>query len=196
SWARDHQIVGTGVDMSLLFSQQAAARAEELRVSDRVTFVHQDASGYVASQPCDVAACVGATWIGGGVAGTIELLKQSLIPGGMLLIGEPWWRKRPATAEEAVACGAQSPDDFLTLPVLVAHFGELGYDVVEMVLADQEGWDRYEAAKWLTMRRWLEANPHDDFAPEVRQQLTTAPLHHVTWTREYLGWGVFVLMAR
>lgn len=26
SWARDHQIVGTGVDMSLLFSQQAAAR--------------------------------------------------------------------------------------------------------------------------------------------------------------------------
>ena len=46
------------------------------------------------------------------------------------------------------------------------------------------------------LRRWLEANPHDDFAPEVRQQLTTAPLHHVTWTREYLGWGVFVLMAR
>ncbi len=44
-----------------------------------------------------------------------------------------------------------SPDDFLTLPALVAHFGELGYDVVEMVLADQEGWDRYEAAKWLTM---------------------------------------------
>jgi hypothetical protein len=33
---------------------------------DRVTFVHQDASGYVASQPCDIAACVGATWIGGG----------------------------------------------------------------------------------------------------------------------------------
>ena len=30
SWARDHQIVGTGVDMSLLFSQQAAARAATL----------------------------------------------------------------------------------------------------------------------------------------------------------------------
>ncbi|VTO19339.1 methyltransferase [Klebsiella variicola] len=89
SWARDHQIVGTGVDMSLLFSQQATARAEALGVSDRVTFVHQDASGYVASQPCDIAACVGATWIGGGVAGTIALLKQSLRPGGMLLIGEP-----------------------------------------------------------------------------------------------------------
>ena len=136
SWARDHQIVGTGVDMSLLFSQQAAARAEELGVSDRVTFVHRDASGYVASQPCDVAACVGPR---GSAAGGRHnrAAEAEPYPGGMLLIGEPWWRKRPATAEEAVACGAQSPDDFLTLPALVAHFGELGYDVVEMVLADR-----------------------------------------------------------
>jgi hypothetical protein len=42
---------------------------------------------------------------------------------------------------------------------LLASFGRLGYDVVEMVLADEDSWDRYEAAKWLTMRRWLEANP-------------------------------------
>lgn len=52
--------------------------------------------------------------------------------------------------------------DFLLLPELLASFGRLGYDVVEMVVADQESWDRYEAAKWLTMRRWLEANPDDD----------------------------------
>ena len=74
--------------------------------------------------------------------------------------------------------------------------GSLGYDVVEMVLADQEGWDRYEAAKWLTMRRWLEANPNDDFAGEVRAYLTHGPKRYVTYTREYLGWGVFALMAR
>ncbi len=65
-----------------------------------------------------------------------------------------------------------------------------------MVLAAQEGWDRYEAAKWLTMRRWLEANPDDDFAKEVRDQLTTEPLRYVTYSRKYLGWGVFALMAR
>ncbi|MCP6582459.1 SAM-dependent methyltransferase, partial [Klebsiella pneumoniae] len=82
--------------------------------------------------------------IGGGGAGTIELLKQSLILGGMLLIGVPWWRKRPGTAEEAIACGAQSPDDFLTLAALVGHGGERGYYVVEVVRGDWEGWDRYE----------------------------------------------------
>jgi hypothetical protein len=67
---------------------------------------------------------------------------------------------------------------------------------VEMVLADQNGWDRYEAAKWLTMRRWLEANPNDGFAREVRAQLTSEPGRYATYTREYLGWGVFALMAR
>lgn len=60
---------------------------------------------------------------------------------------------------------------------------------VEMVLADREGWDRYEAAKWMTMRRWLEENPEDDFAQEVRAELTTAPERHVTYSREYFGWG-------
>src|SRR5512135_3329617 len=64
------------------------------------------------------------------------------------------------------------------------------------VLADQGGWERYEAAKWLTMRRWLEANPDDEFANAVRAKLTTEPERYAAYTREYLGWGVFALMTR
>lgn len=196
TWARDYAITGTGIDMSPLFTQQAKLRADELGVAERIEFIHNDASGYVTEEKCDVAACVGATWIGGGVAGTMELLSKSLKSGGILLIGEPYWRQLPATEEIAIECGATALSDFLTLPELVSSFGSLGYDVVEMVLADQEGWDRYVAAMWLTMRRWLESNPDDDMAEEVRTQLTTAPKRHVAYTREYLGWGVFALMAR
>lgn len=196
TWARDYGITGVGVDMSRLFSAQAKRRAEELGVADRVEFIHGDAAGYVAAEKAGVAACLGATWIGGGVAGTIELLAKSLLPGGILLIGEPYWRQLPPTEEVAGECLAGSISDFLMLPELVGSFGELGYDVVEMVLADQEGWDRYEAAKWLTMRRWLAENPGDDFAKEVRALLTSEPRRHVAYTREYLGWGVFALMAR
>ncbi|HAT1643878.1 TPA: class I SAM-dependent methyltransferase [Raoultella ornithinolytica] len=196
TWARDYAVTGTGIDMSLLFTAQARRRAEELGVSSKVHFIHDDAAGYVAEEKYDVAACVGATWIAGGFAGTVGLLAQSLKPGGIMLIGEPYWRQLPASEEIAQACGVSSVADFLPLPDLVASFDNLGYDVVEMVLADQEGWDRYEAAKWLTMRRWLEENPDDDMAPEVRNELTTAPQRHVTWTREYFGWGVFALIAR
>jgi len=196
TWARDLGIVGIGVDMSRLFSEQAKLRAEELGVADRVTFIHGDASGYVSEAKVGVAACVGATWIGGGVSGTIALLARSLGPGGIILVGEPYWRRRPPTEDVAKGCLAGSISDFLMLPDLLASFGRLGYDVVEMVLADQDGWDRYEAAKWLTMRRWLEANPNDELAKEVRAKLTSEPERYSAYTREYLGWGVFALMPR
>jgi SAM-dependent methyltransferase len=196
TWARDHGITGTGVDMSPLFTEQAKRRAEELGVAGQVEFIHGDAAGYVSAEKANVAACVGATWIGGGVAGTIELLKQSLRPGGILLIGEPFWRQLPPTEEIAAGCQARAISDFVPLPELIASFGRLGCDVVEMVLADPDGWDRYEAAKWLTMRRWLEDNPGDEFASQVREQLDTEPVRYATYTRDYLGWGVFALMPR
>ncbi|CAJ37938.1 SAM-dependent methyltransferase [Methanocella arvoryzae] len=196
TWARDYGIAGVGVDLSQLFTAQAKLRAEELGVADRVEFIHGDAAGYVADEKVGVAACLGATWIGGGVAGTIELLAKSLLPEGIILIGEPYWRQLPPTEDVARACNAESISDFLLLPDLIESFGDLGYDVVEMVLADQEGWDRYEAAKWLTMRRWLKANPDDDFAEEVRARLTSEPKRYAAYTREYFGWGVFALMAR
>jgi len=46
------------------------------------------------------------------------------------------------------------------------------------------------------MRLWLEANPGDEFAKEVRAELTAAPGRYAAYTREYLGWGVFALMTR
>ena len=196
TWARDHGVVGTGIDLSPLFTGQAKLRAVELGVAGQVEFIHGDAAGYVSGEKVSVAACVGATWIAGGVAGTIELLARSLRPGGIILIGEPYWRQVPPTEEVAQACLAGSRSDFLALPELLASFGRLGYDVVEMVLADQDGWDRYEAAKWLTMRRWLEAHPGDEFAKEVRAKLTSEPARYAAYTREYLGWGVFALMPR
>lgn len=196
TWARDHNITGLGIDMSQLFSTQAKRRAEELGVTDRVRFIHADAAGYVADEKVGVAACVGATWIGGGVAGTIELLAKSLCSDGVILIGEPYWLKVPPTEDIAKGCEANAISDFLTLPELVGSFDTLGYDVVEMVLADREGWDRYSAAMWLTMRKWLKANPADNFAKEIRVHLTSEPKRYVAYTREYLGWGVFALMAR
>jgi precorrin-6B methylase 2 len=196
TWARDYGICGTGIDMSPLFTEQAQRRAAQLGVADQVTFLHDDAAGYVSEKKVGVAACIGATWIAGGVFGTIELLAQSLRSGGVILVGEPYWRQVPPTEDVAKGCLAGSIADFLTLPELLASFGDRGYDVVEMILADQDSWDRYEAAKWLTMRRWLEANPDDAFAKEVRAQLTAEPVRYATYTREYLGWGVFALMPR
>jgi hypothetical protein len=196
TWARDHGIAGSGVDLSSVFVAAATARACELGVGDRVAFEHADASGYGASAPCDVVACLGASWIGGGVAGTIALLERSMRPGGMVLLGEPYWANEPPNEATVRGCWAASREDYRSLSGLVQHFGDLGWDLVEMMLASPDDWDRYTAAQWLTTRRFLDEHPNDELAADMRAELDTAPLRHVTYQREYLGWGVFALMKR
>src|ERR1700759_411863 len=99
TWPRDHGITGVGVDISTVSIALARERAAELGVD--VTFQHGDATVFVAGEPADVASCIGATWIGDGVAGTIEILERSLKPGGLVLIGEPYWRLDPPQEETA-----------------------------------------------------------------------------------------------
>jgi len=52
--ARDYGIIGVGIDMSQLFTEQAKLRAEELGVANRVEFIHGDAVGYVANEKVGV----------------------------------------------------------------------------------------------------------------------------------------------
>ncbi len=196
TWARDHQVTGTGIDLSAAFIAAARARAADLGVSGLVSFVHGDAAGYVASEPAGIAACIGATWIGGGLPGTVDLLRQSLQPGGTLLIGEPYWRRDPPDQATVEGCDVARKDDFLPLPDLLERFGQLGCDVVEMILASQDSWDRYVAAQWLNIRRWLDTNPDDELAGQLRAELATSPARYARYQREYLGWGVFALMNR
>ena len=196
TWARDHQITGTGVDIATEFLAKARARAAELGVSNRVRFVHADASRYVTDQPVDLAACVGATWMAGGLDGTVAMLRRHLMPGGMLLIGELYWQKLPPDEATVAGCQAASVDEFRLLPDLLERLADLGCDVVGMVLADEDSWDRYVAAQWLNIRLWLDANPNNSLADEMRAELTAAPTRYVRYEREYLGWGAFALMNR
>jgi hypothetical protein len=60
----------------------------------------------------------------------------------MVLIGEPYWRLDPPDQETVEACGAAVKEHFRSLPALVAQFGALGWDVVEMVLSSLTARDR------------------------------------------------------
>ena len=60
-------------------------------VTEKLTFVQGDAGEYPqATHDFNVVSCIGATWIGNGLNGTIELMKPALKPDGLLLVGEPY----------------------------------------------------------------------------------------------------------
>ena len=196
TWARDHGVTGVGVDISMVSLAEARGRAVELGVADRVRFVHSNAAGYVSADPVDIAACVGATWIGEGVTRTVALLQRSLRPGGIMLIGEPFWRAEPPSQEAVEACHARSVDDFDSLPGLVSLLATSAMTSSRWCSPREDSWDRYRAAQWLNIRMFIDAHPTDDLAPELRVELTRGPLDYVRYARDLLGWGVFALMRR
>lgn len=111
-----------------------------------------------------------------------------------MLIGGPYWTEPvPEEAYEAIGAG---PDDYVSLAGTLDRVEAVGMELVEMVLADGDSWDRYAAGQWLTISDWLRDVPadHPD-AADMRQFLDHARRTHLTYTRRYLGWGVFVLRA-
>lgn len=190
-WAERFETVGLGIDKSEVFLTAAQKRAGELGVSDRVRFVQGDA-GQPSSDGAlyDVVSCIGATWIGGGVEGTVALMRPSLRKGGLLLIGEPYWIAEPPP--EAYAPMGIQPSEFTSLVGSADRLAAAGVELIEMVLADQDSWDRYVAAQWWTVDAWLRANPDDPEAPEIRTIFESSRRWHLEYGRQYLGWGVFV----
>lgn len=145
-WAERFGIAGVGVDISEVFLRAARQRAAELGVQDRLTLVQGDAAHYQANQRFDVVSCIGATWIGNGLVGTLDLMKRALVPGGLLLVGEPYWIDPPSS--EAIAALGVGEEDYTSLIGTLDRFESAGCELVEMVLADGDTWDRYVAAQW------------------------------------------------
>jgi SAM-dependent methyltransferase len=193
-WAARYGMMGVGVDISSVFLEAAGRRARELEVGERVLLVQGDAADYPeAHHEFDIVSCIGATWIGGGLVGTLQLMKPALKDaGGLLLVGEPYWIDEPPDAAyDALVEGDRAL--FASLAGTLDRFEEAGLELVEMVLASLHGWDRYEAMQWMAVDDFLRAHPDDPDAPELRQWIRRSRRAYLTYGRRYMGWGVFVL---
>ncbi len=190
-WARAYGITGTGIDISDVFLAAAVARAAELGVADRLTLIQGDAAQY-EPQPnaYDVVSCIGASWIGRGMQGTIDLMRRALKPGGLLLLGEPYWTEEPP--DEAYDALGVRRDEYCTLAGFLTRCKAAQVELVEMVLANADTWDRYEALHWMTINDFVRAHPDDPITPELRAWGDRNQKTYLEYTRDYFGWGVFV----
>lgn len=194
-WAEWFGSDGVGVDIAPVFLFDAESRARELAVDDRVSFMRADARAYaIESAAFDIAACIGATWIGDGLVGTARMLLPAIRPGGLVLLGEPYWAEPPP--DEAHEALGLSRDDYISLEGTLDRIESAGLELVEMVLANPDSWDRYEAAQWWTVSDWLVAHPNDPIRNELRAFVEKNRRAHLAYQRRYLGWGVFVTRPR
>ena len=195
TWAVAHDVTGVGVDISEVFLAAARQRADDLEVSDQVTLVHADAASYVvdAEKQFDVVSCLGATWIGNGLVGTLDLMRPRVKPDGLVVVGEPYWIEPPplGTSVPDVADG-----EFESLAGTLDRVESAGFELVEMVLACADDWDRYVASQWMTVDEWLRDNPDEREAEDLSEWIRAARRSYLAVERRYLGWGAFVLRLR
>ena len=190
TWARDYGVIGTGIDMSQLFTDKrnSALKNSVSPIKSSSSMAMLPASS-LTRRPVWQPVSVPRGSLGESSAPSSFWRRASAPEGSSSSANPTCWALSADGRCSPGVLPAQSPT-FSCFQNFSRFFGHLGYDVVEMVLADQDSWDRYEAAKWLTMRRWLEANPDDEFAKDVRAKLILEPERYAAYTREYLGWGV------
>jgi predicted O-methyltransferase YrrM len=133
-----------GIEKAPEFTAVARGRVAGAGLIDSIEIVEADASVFSFEREAfDAALCLGATFVGDGLAGTLEALTPVVRPGGCVVVGEPFWRRR-------------------TLPDGVDH---AGYVTLHETAA------RFEAAglslHWRALEDWLEGNGHDPDADEI-----------------------------
>ena len=195
-WASLFEITGVGVDLSKVFIDAAKERAEELNTTKSVNFIQSEGAEYLkkCTDKYDLVSCIGATWIGDGLTGTLELMKPCLKDSSStLLVGEPYW-VQPCPDEIKSEYGEK--DTFASLEGTLDRFEESGFELIEMLMADNDDWDRYEASQWKTVYNWLEQNPKDKDAPALKKWISENRRMYMNYGRFYFNWGVFVLKQK
>ena len=179
----------TCVERAPEFAAAGARRVEAAGLTALVEVIQADARTFRPEREAyDAALCLGASFVWDGVAGTVAALAPAVRPGGFVVHGEPYWRTWPLPDGFRVEDG----EDFVTLPRTVERIERTGLDVVSLIASSEDDWDRYESLRWLTLDEWLAANPDDPQAEEFRALGRRHRDRYVRWTRELLGWAIFV----
>ena len=177
-----------GIEISPDFHAVAVERVAEAGLADRVKFELANAAE-ATHEPSsyDAALCLGASFVYGSLADTVDALAPAVRPGGHVVVGEPYWRRLPL------------PEDYedrreprTTLEGTVVAFETSGLQVVSVIASSEDDWDRYETLHWQAVERWLDDNADDPDAADVRARHERYKRNYLRHQREYLGWAIFV----
>jgi SAM-dependent methyltransferase len=183
----------TCVERSEEFVAVARERVESAGLGDLIQIVHADASELdVEPGRYDAALCLGASFIWGGLDGTLAALTPAVRAGGFVVVGEPYWRTWPLPTDFTPDPG----EEFVTLAETIERIEAAGLRVVSLIDSSLDDWDRYESLHWLALEEWLHAHPDDPQATEFRERGRRYRQRYLRWERDLLGWAIFIARKR
>jgi SAM-dependent methyltransferase len=185
-------ISGIGVDKSPYFMADAQAKHKQ-RVPDAdPVFLEMDGADYrpESAESFDLTLCLGASWIFDGHRGTVTALAAMTKPGGLIVVGEPYWITEPAP--EYLAAINQQREVFSTHAGNVAIGEALGLTLIYTLVSSQDDFDRYEGLQWYAANQYALAHPDDPDVAELLEKVNGGKRAYLTWGRDTLGWAIYV----
>jgi len=187
-WAQAYGISGVGIDIREHACNRARAKLQARGLGERIEIVCSPGAEYMfIEHSFDAATCIGASFIWRGFRPTLQSLARAIVPGGRVVIGEPYWLTSTVPPAYAQTGGFHSEATLLSIA------REEGFDLEYVVRSNQDDWDRYESGNWYGLIRWLQENPDHPERDLVLERLHRSQDEYVNYIREYLGWAMYVL---
>lgn len=181
-----------GIDLSPFFIAEAQKRLEARAPDAEVIFEEMDGAEYEPDEPHSftVASCLGASWIYGGHAGTLDALARMVAPGGWVITGEPYWLQEPC--EEHLEAIGLPKEAFGTHLGNVEAGQERGLDLVHTIASNVDDWDRYEGLQWSASVDYAHSHPKDPDLRELARRVGEEKTAYLRWGRDTIGWAIYV----
>ncbi len=187
---------GMGIDISPFYIAEAKRRLTARAPSAGITFIQMNGSDFKLDDPhsLDLASCIGASWVFGGHAGTLDALASMVKPGGWVVVGEPYWLQEPS--EDYLEAIGVAREDFGSHSSNAESGERRGLDLVHTIVSGQDDWDRYEGLQWYATYEYARAHPDDSDLAEVVERVSKARATYLRWGRDTLGWAIYMFRSR
>ncbi len=187
-WAKHFGISGIGIDFRPYAVERARQKVRDRGLADRIEIVEGKGAEYeVEKHSFDFAVCLGASFIWNGYRPTIQAMRETIKPGGRLLIGEPYLLTKDVPPEYTEAKGVHTETELMQISI------EEGFDIGYMIRANDDDWARYEATNWEGLTAWLEENKNHPDRQAVIEWFRKTQDDYFRFGREYLGWAIYIL---
>ncbi|MBR1369113.1 hypothetical protein RJ53_06230 [Methanocalculus chunghsingensis] len=184
-WHEAYGISGVGIEERK--SSVLRARREVSDAGGQIQIIEGDAAVWTPDRAADCTVALGSAFIFGGTDGAIPHLAEMTAPGGVVVIGDRYWRSDRVSPEFAVQW-PEIPTEY----GLVSTARDSGLTLAGLVRATEADHDAYESAIWQNCLDWIHTHPDHRDRPLIEEYLSRIQDEYLVYGREAFGWACWI----
>jgi ubiquinone/menaquinone biosynthesis C-methylase UbiE len=156
-WASVFRARVEGFDVNRSFVGYANSRAVMLNLSSRVKYICGDVKKLRLGKKYDVVASLGlgVARVYGSYSDALKVLKSMLHKGGILVLAEPVWLRRPVSPKVLGALG-ESENNLVTQAEMQELLLEYGFNELGDFVSLKQDWEIYVRPAYVALQEIIE----------------------------------------